>query len=38
MLDWLLGQGYVMDGRRGRVAAEVVLTDSGRAILEHRPD
>ncbi|MFD1722986.1 hypothetical protein [Amnibacterium endophyticum] len=36
MLDWLLEQGYVADGPRGRVATDTVLTDSGLAVLEHR--
>lgn len=36
MLDWLLDQGFVEDGPRGRVAADAVLTDAGLAVLEHR--
>ena len=35
MLDWLLEQGYITEGRRGRVTVETVLTATGRAVL-HR--
>jgi len=35
MLDWLLEQGFITEGRRGRVAVEAVLTAPGLAVL-HR--
>lgn len=35
MLDWLLEQGYITEGRPGRVAVETVLTAPGLAVL-HR--
>ena len=35
MLDWLLQQDYITEGRQGRVAGEAVLTPSGLSVL-HR--
>ena len=35
MLDWLLEQDYIAEGRHGRVAVEAVLTVLGLAVL-HR--
>jgi hypothetical protein len=34
MLDWLLQQSFIAEGRHGRVAAEAVLTEHGRAVLD----
>ena len=36
MLDWLHEQGYIADGRRGRVAVDAVLTDAGLAVLDRK--
>lgn len=34
MLDWLREQGYIVEGRRGRVAVDIALSANGRAVLE----